>query len=56
MRWPQSPRRSKSPDHKRNFLAEPAERFYGVEATMRDNSGNWFSVSERIQQRATPTG
>jgi catechol 2,3-dioxygenase-like lactoylglutathione lyase family enzyme len=31
-----------------NFLSEPTERFYGIEATLRDNSGNWFSVSERI--------
>ena len=30
-----------------NFLSEPAERFYGVEATFRDNSGNWFSMSQR---------
>ena len=29
------------------FLSEPAERFYGIEATLRDNSGNWFSVTER---------
>jgi catechol 2,3-dioxygenase-like lactoylglutathione lyase family enzyme len=29
------------------FLQEPAERFYGVEATFRDNSGNWFSLTER---------
>jgi hypothetical protein len=29
-----------------NFLSEPAERFYGVEATLRDNSGNWFSMTE----------
>ena len=26
-----------------NFLSEPAERFYSIEATLRDNSGNWFS-------------
>ena len=31
-----------------NFLTEPAKRFYGVEATFRDNSGNWFSLTERI--------
>jgi hypothetical protein len=30
-----------------NFLAEPADRFYGVEATFRDNSGNWFSMTQR---------
>ena len=29
-----------------NFLAQPTERFYGVEATLRDNSGNWFSMTE----------
>jgi len=30
------------------FLSEPTERFYGIEATFRDNSGNWFSVVERV--------
>jgi catechol 2,3-dioxygenase-like lactoylglutathione lyase family enzyme len=29
------------------FLSEPTERPYGTEATLRDNSGNWFSVTER---------
>jgi catechol 2,3-dioxygenase-like lactoylglutathione lyase family enzyme len=29
------------------FLSEPAERFYGIEATLRDNSGNWFSMVQR---------
>ena len=29
------------------FLEEPAERFYGVEAMFRDNSGNWFSLTQR---------
>jgi catechol 2,3-dioxygenase-like lactoylglutathione lyase family enzyme len=29
-----------------SFLAEPAERFYGIEATFRDNSGNWFSMTQ----------
>jgi catechol 2,3-dioxygenase-like lactoylglutathione lyase family enzyme len=28
------------------FLSEPAERFYGIEATLRDNSGNWFSMTQ----------
>ena len=28
------------------FLQEPAERPYGVEALFRDNSGNWFSLTE----------
>jgi catechol 2,3-dioxygenase-like lactoylglutathione lyase family enzyme len=30
-----------------NFLTEPAKRPYGIEATLRDNSGNWFSMTER---------
>jgi catechol 2,3-dioxygenase-like lactoylglutathione lyase family enzyme len=29
------------------FLQEPAERPYGIEAVFRDNSGNWFSLTER---------
>jgi catechol 2,3-dioxygenase-like lactoylglutathione lyase family enzyme len=29
------------------FLSEPTERFYGIEATLRDNSGNWFSMVQR---------
>jgi catechol 2,3-dioxygenase-like lactoylglutathione lyase family enzyme len=28
------------------FLAEPAERPYGIEAVFRDDSGNWFSLSQ----------
>jgi catechol 2,3-dioxygenase-like lactoylglutathione lyase family enzyme len=32
-----------------SFLSEPAERFYGVEATFRDNSGNWFSMTQRTE-------
>ena len=28
------------------FQAEPAERPYGVEAVFRDNSGNWFSLTQ----------
>jgi catechol 2,3-dioxygenase-like lactoylglutathione lyase family enzyme len=35
-----------------NFLSEPAERFYGIEATFRDNSGNWFSMTQRTETRA----
>jgi hypothetical protein len=30
-----------------NFLSGPTERHYGIEALMRDNSGNWFSLTER---------
>ena len=29
------------------FLTEPTERSYGIEATFRDNSGNWFSLTQR---------
>jgi catechol 2,3-dioxygenase-like lactoylglutathione lyase family enzyme len=29
------------------FLQEPAERPYGTEAVFRDDSGNWFSLTER---------
>lgn len=28
------------------FLQEPSERPYGIEATFRDNSGNWFSLTQ----------
>jgi hypothetical protein len=36
-----------------NFLAEPVERPYGIEATFRDNSGNWFSMTQRSETDAT---
>ncbi|HEU4411926.1 MAG TPA: VOC family protein [Polyangiaceae bacterium] len=29
------------------FLSEPQERPYGVEAVLRDDSGNWFSLTQR---------
>ncbi|MEV6109755.1 VOC family protein [Streptomyces sp. NPDC051940] len=29
------------------FLQEPAERPYGVEAIFRDDSGNWYSLNQR---------
>ncbi|WP_129670138.1 VOC family protein [Phytoactinopolyspora endophytica] len=32
------------------FLQEPAERPYGVEAVFRDNSGNWYSLNELNDQ------
>jgi catechol 2,3-dioxygenase-like lactoylglutathione lyase family enzyme len=28
------------------FLSPPKDQFYGVEAIMKDNSGNWFSMTE----------
>jgi catechol 2,3-dioxygenase-like lactoylglutathione lyase family enzyme len=29
------------------FIQEPAERPYGIEALFRDDSGNWFSLCQR---------
>ena len=29
------------------FMQPPAERFYGIEALFKDNSGNWLSIIER---------
>ena len=29
------------------FMSPPTERFYGVEAMMKDDSGNWFSMTQR---------
>ena len=28
------------------FTSPPTERFYGIEALFKDNSGNWFSLSQ----------
>ena len=28
------------------YLIEPAERPYGIEAVFKDNSGNWFSLTQ----------
>jgi catechol 2,3-dioxygenase-like lactoylglutathione lyase family enzyme len=28
------------------FMSPPTERFYGTEALFKDNSGNWFSMSQ----------
>jgi predicted enzyme related to lactoylglutathione lyase len=28
------------------FVSEPKERFYGIEAIFKDNSGNWFSLTQ----------
>lgn len=30
------------------FIQEPVERPYGVEALFRDDSGNWFSLTQRV--------
>jgi catechol 2,3-dioxygenase-like lactoylglutathione lyase family enzyme len=32
------------------FLQEPQERPYGTEAVFRDDSGNWFSFTQRREQ------
>lgn len=32
------------------FLQEPAERPYGIEAVFRDDSGNWFSLTQHTEQ------
>lgn len=29
------------------FMTPPTERFYGIEALVKDNSGNWFSLTQR---------
>ncbi|MDQ3862509.1 MAG: VOC family protein [Actinomycetota bacterium] len=29
------------------FVSPPEERFYGTEAIVKDNSGNWFSLTQR---------
>jgi predicted enzyme related to lactoylglutathione lyase len=31
------------------FMAPPEERFYGIEALLKDNSGNWFSMCQPKQ-------
>lgn len=28
------------------FLSPPKEQFYGIEAVLKDNSGNWYSMTE----------
>lgn len=32
------------------FLQEPTERPYGVEALLRDDSGNWFSLTQSLHR------
>jgi predicted enzyme related to lactoylglutathione lyase len=31
------------------FVSEPAERPYGIEAVFKDNSGNWFSLTQHAE-------
>jgi catechol 2,3-dioxygenase-like lactoylglutathione lyase family enzyme len=37
------------------FLQEPVERPYGIEAVFRDNSGNWFSLGQSPASQASQT-
>ena len=38
------------------FIQEPAERPYGIEALMRDDSGNWYSLTQRGGQSGEAAG
>jgi len=29
------------------FASPPEDKFYGIEAVFKDNSGNWFSLTQR---------
>jgi hypothetical protein len=29
------------------FPSPPEDKFYGIEAVFKDNSGNWFSLTQR---------
>jgi catechol 2,3-dioxygenase-like lactoylglutathione lyase family enzyme len=37
------------------FLQEPADRPYGIEALFRDDSGNWFSLTQSKSFQAQPS-
>ena len=34
------------------FVSEPAERPYGIEAVFKDNSGNWFSLTQPNEEHS----
>jgi len=34
------------------FSQAPQERFYGIEALFKDDSGNWFSLTQRLEPAA----
>lgn len=36
------------------FVSPPEDRFYGVEALLKDNSGNWFSMTQPAERPAAP--
>jgi catechol 2,3-dioxygenase-like lactoylglutathione lyase family enzyme len=33
------------------FMSEPKEQFYGIEALFKDNSGNWFSLTQHPEDK-----
>ena len=35
------------------FKSAPEKKFYGTEAIMKDNSGNWFSLTQRTDEKET---
>jgi predicted enzyme related to lactoylglutathione lyase len=37
------------------FLQEPQDRPYGIEALFRDDSGNWFSLTQSKHEAARPS-
>lgn len=36
------------------FVAPPEDKFYGIEALLKDNSGNWFSMTQPHAQMREP--
>ncbi len=34
------------------FVAPPEDKFYGIEAVLKDDSGNWFSMTQRHRAAA----
>src|SRR5581483_5409318 len=36
------------------FAQPPQDRFYGIEAILKDNSGNWFSMTQPKEAYETP--
>ena len=38
------------------FTQPPVERFYGIEALFKDNSGNWFSLGQQTEPAAKKEG
>jgi len=34
------------------FMQPPVERFYGIEALFKDNSGNWFSLTQPTETKS----